>query len=157
MSRVKEQDKKKKRSQGRHDPFIGSKSVEGLDPRNFDDFLTERDVTMVMFYDANDPQCEWSKKHFLKVGCFNYIADINCYCFGFTLKEAEMCAQEGVVSLPTFKLFVKNRLVDTYTRPKEMTFHTIKKYIENMPVIPDPPPCARPCEKEKNVCFSKKS
>ncbi|RUS78852.1 hypothetical protein EGW08_013394 [Elysia chlorotica] len=155
MSRGKEPEKKRKSGKGRHDPFVGSKSVEGLDPKNYDDFLTEKDITMVMYYDANEPQCEWSKKHFLKAAKTTH-RENHGYAAVDCVREADLCAQEGIVSLPTFKLFIGTQLVDTYTKPQQMTYITIKNFMETMKIVPEVPPCVRPCDKEKNVCYSKK-
>ncbi|KAK3779326.1 hypothetical protein RRG08_031617 [Elysia crispata] len=153
MSR--EADKKKKRGV-KFDPFIGSRSVEGLDNGNYSNVLQEKELTMVMFYDPNDPQCEWSKKHFLKAAKTTQRMN-HAYAAVDCTREADLCEREGVVTYPTFKLYTRNTLVDTYTRPQQMTFITIKNFMETMKVVPEVPPCVRPCDKEKNVCSTKRS
>lgn len=59
--------KKRKSSKGKFDPFIGSKFVTGLDLHIYQEFLKEKDAALVMFYDPAVPQCDWSRKHFLRV------------------------------------------------------------------------------------------
>lgn len=62
---VKKEKSRKQSSQA--DPWIGSRLVEGLRESIFMEYLTAKDVALVMFYDPKEGMCEWSKKHFLKV------------------------------------------------------------------------------------------
>ncbi|GFO26616.1 protein disulfide-isomerase a5 [Plakobranchus ocellatus] len=140
-------DKKKTKRTVKHDPFVGSRSVEGLDPRNFEEFLGEKTVSMVMFYDSSDPQCEWSKKHLLKAAKTTR-RENHGYGAVDCVREDELCAKEGITSLPSFKLYVGARPVDVYSKPKEMTYHDIRRFVESMVVTPDAPPSS-PCIKER--------
>lgn len=49
------------------DDYVRSSYVFGLDESNFKPFVETKDMTLVMFYTPNCPDCEFSRMHFKKV------------------------------------------------------------------------------------------
>ncbi|CAG5125601.1 unnamed protein product [Candidula unifasciata] len=139
------QDKKKGgQSAPRTDPFIGSRLVLGLTSHNINDFLPEKDIALVMFYDPNDPQCEWSKKHFLKAAKTT-VRENHAYAAIDCTQQDELCETEGVTSLPSFKLYSKGKVFGVYDRPREFVYFTMRKFVENAPLLTEPQRPKRPC------------
>ncbi|CAL1546739.1 unnamed protein product [Lymnaea stagnalis] len=140
----------KVKKQGNHiDGFIGSRLVEGLKESVFMDFLKEKDVALVMFYDAKEPQCEWSKKHFLKAAKITE-RENHAYAAVDCVQETSLCSNEGVTSLPFFKLYSKGKSMASYSNPQAFTYHTMAKYVENAPILTEQKRPPRPCDvKEK--------
>ncbi|XP_059144211.1 uncharacterized protein LOC131931432 [Physella acuta] len=129
------------------DPWIGSRLVEGLRESIFMEYLTEKDVALVMFYDPKEGMCDWSKKHFLKAAKITE-RENHGYAAVDCTKEADVCENESVLSLPTFKLYSRGKVMGTYTNPLAFTYHTMARYVENAPVLTEPPRPKRPCDKD---------
>ncbi|BFZ25551.1 hypothetical protein BsWGS_28590 [Bradybaena similaris] len=137
-------DKEKKKSTTRPDPFVGSKTVIGLTSHNFSDFVPEKDIALVMFYDPTDAMCEWSKKHFLKAAKTT-IRENHGYAAVDCTQQEDLCESEGIKTYPSFKLYSRGKVFTTYDKPKEFIYHTMKKFVENAPIIEEPQRPKRPC------------
>ncbi|KAK0066921.1 protein disulfide-isomerase A5-like isoform X1 [Biomphalaria pfeifferi] len=141
-----QQPKKPKKASAAHiDPFINSRLVEGLKESVFFDFLSSKDVALVMFYDAKEPQCEWSKKHFLKAAKITE-RENHAYAAVDCVKEQELCNAEGVTSLPYFKMYSKGKMFAAYSNPTTFTYHTMARFVENAPVLQEAGRPKRPCD-----------
>ncbi|CAG5115452.1 unnamed protein product [Candidula unifasciata] len=137
--------KPKKKIRAKYDPYVNSKDVLALDHHIFQDFLNDREVALVMFYDPEEPECDWSKKHFIRAAKTterenHAFAAVNC------VKEQAICADEGSTGVyPFFKLYSRGNLIDTYRDHRSFIHFTMRKFVENAPIIPDREPPLNPC------------
>ncbi|KAH9494457.1 Protein disulfide-isomerase A5 [Bulinus truncatus] len=113
------------------DKFIGSSKITGLLSSNFRDFLGERNIALVMFYDPSCSRCQQMKPHFLKASQVTNregqaFAAVDCTA------DPELCREELVNALPSFKLYSKGRPVNVFGG--RIDYRTLKKYVENAPI-----------------------
>ncbi|KAI8787733.1 Protein disulfide-isomerase A5 [Biomphalaria glabrata] len=112
------------------DKFIGSSKITGLLSSNFREFLSEKNIALVMFYDPNCPMCQQMKPHFLKT---TYVTNREGQSFAAVdcTAEPELCREEMINRLPSFKLYSKGRPVNVFGG--RIDYRTLKKYVENAP------------------------
>lgn len=121
------------------DPFVSCPRVAELEETVFNTFLSEQNVSLVMFYDPTCPECQRSKPHFVKAarttdkeaGSF---AAVNCN------KNPDLCRQEGAFrrKLPVFKLYARGQHVSDHENV--LDYHSFKDVVENTPFFPRPKP-----------------
>ncbi|BFZ13993.1 hypothetical protein BsWGS_17032 [Bradybaena similaris] len=124
-----------KKIKAKFDPYVNSKDVHGLDRHIFHEFLEDKDAALVMFYDAEEPECDWAKKHFIRAAktterLNHAFAAVNC------VKERDTCVQEGSQDVyPFYKLYSRGNVIDTYRDYRSFMYFTMRRFVENAPLV----------------------
>ncbi|BFZ13917.1 hypothetical protein BsWGS_16956 [Bradybaena similaris] len=112
------------------DEYFGSSYVRGLGEDYFKQFLSAREMVLVMFYIPDYGSNPYFKKQFVKAAESNksgyryHFAGVDC------LAEEDLCAAQGVRNLPAFKLYVRGEFVSSMKEPESMSCKEILKHLE---------------------------
>ncbi|BFZ13918.1 hypothetical protein BsWGS_16957 [Bradybaena similaris] len=111
------------------DEYFRSTYVFGLDETNFKPFLKSKDMVLVMFYEPNCPDCEFSRMHFKKAAettkRHNHAyAAVNCN------NSPDLCWEEGSFNVPHFKLYSRGRVVGFVDNPRLFIGKDMKSWVE---------------------------
>ncbi|CAG5134295.1 unnamed protein product [Candidula unifasciata] len=115
----------------KQDAYVGSSSVFALDDQNFKPFLRTKDMALVMFYQTNCKNCDFSKKHFKKASETTK-RDNHAYAAVDCKKTPELCCAEDIPFIPYFKLYCRGRFVGFNGDYKLFVHKNMKRWVESM-------------------------
>ncbi|CAG5120343.1 unnamed protein product [Candidula unifasciata] len=126
--------------------FEPSDNITQLEDDQYEEFISRNDVALVLFYDRFLPATEVAKENIIKAAKITQrpmsgFGSVDCPT------NKDLCDSVGVDSLPSFKLFSRGHLVSTVREFASFTPDTIKKYVENCPILVQALPPRTLCER----------
>ncbi|CAG5119311.1 unnamed protein product [Candidula unifasciata] len=118
------------------DSFFGVSKIFGLQEDTFSNYINEKDVALVMFYDPKSPFSKLSKTHFVKATQTNKrgnvaFAAVNCE------DERRLCLAENITNIPSFKLYSHGQLLSDQGVVND--YRKIVNSVMEAPVLPPKP------------------
>ncbi|GFR57984.1 protein disulfide-isomerase [Elysia marginata] len=120
----------------KQDKFIGMRQVMTLDEQTFHDYLSDQNVTLVMFYNPQDHESQRTKPHFVKAAKTTSRENRRSYAAVNCQAEPELCdAQHAFPNmLPVLKLYARGKLLSNHG--KSLDYREIRGLVEETPFFP---------------------
>ncbi|BFZ08156.1 hypothetical protein BsWGS_11195 [Bradybaena similaris] len=142
---VQQEDDASWRAEIRRDPFVQCDLVYGLNDSTLTQFLSDKDVAMVLFYDPCDSMSRWCKPRFAKAAAIT-TRDNHAYAAVNCLDNDELCVRQDINMLPAYGLYSRGRLIAATSDVSDYTSENIKNFLERAPVFEETVSTKAPCQ-----------
>lgn len=121
------------------DPYVNCPLVPGLNKCTFWSYINNLDVALVMYYDPCEPDSGIAKLQVRGASSrterpnHKYLA-VDCST------ETELCKMQNINTIPTYQLFSRGGLVNTYTNIENLRLVDVQRFVETAPLADDPSP-----------------
>ncbi|KAK3749756.1 hypothetical protein RRG08_046261 [Elysia crispata] len=117
----------------KYDKFIGTRQVMTLDEQTFQDYLTDQNVALVMFYNPQDPESQRTKPHFVKAAKTTSKENRKAYAAVNCVAEPDLCASQNAFPdmLPMMKLYARGKFLSNHG--KSLDYREIRELVEETP------------------------